>query len=1237
MPSPAQSDRELLVTQTAGYRPTLAGVLPGFAGASGFAGMGGLFSLSLCDQMARDDAVALGLKYLQTPVFNAKVEVESEDAAEQKWAEEQIDRFWHGTGLAVAMRDDVYGRRPAEMVCTRRDGLWHFGRLEPLHPRDVQPYTCQGQLVYLQVSGATTMPVVEAHHPDVERVRAPDGRDDDAGCWKLRAATVDRPAKGCWWVNDPTISKWYGVLTLEPCWWAWRAKTQPDAMLEALLKWVYKWGVTPSVIRHPDLVYEEEGQEPVPGGDYARRILEELKAAGIVALSSARDKNGNYLWAIESWSQIQGVAANLIEPIEFLNKMMLRSLGIPDEVLQFTGEGSQARAKVSTAAFYLSRQMYAGVKLEQFDAQILRPMARKNNFRANYRLKLTPFLEDPSLMGGSQGAVPGQPPGGGKAPGGDDPLAALFGSLPGGGPDAEGGDNDGNGQPPKKPSQGVPMALGARRSAAGRSPAVSFYDALCEELRARRAGIDLAWVRTPGVRSQNRWIDTETQRVRYQAEEPGSVKKRIAGAQGAVDAGRLRQAMERHRTTQPLSERQQAHAAQAWQMLKAHHGANALHRVKELVEADLRGLAEGRTYHRNGAALLDRLQGWRHVLEQAQAEGRPLPAAGAAATAPAVADAPWEGKGEVVHGRVYNAPVGTLHVDPAQFQYKVSGIGSEGVTDEMKQVKVWNPDFAGVVSVWQDPATGKTMVVNGHHRHELARRLGVKELAVRYVNAKDAKEARAAGALINIAEGRGTALDAAKFMRDTGTGVEDFQKHGVSLKGKVAQSAALLTGLSDRAFRALAEGGLDEGKALAVARHLKDHDLQDVLFGRLKQREDEGKDYSPRVVEEMARALALTPQASQEGGLFDLGQVPLIEERAEVAAHVRAELAREASAWKAVASEQKAKRVTGEGKGNVLDVEHNKAVAQDADRAQNVYDQLVNVKGPIADAVGEAALALSQAKTRKDRDHAKQRAVQAVRDAIQREQEGAGGGAGAVREADRGAEGAAVRGSEAAPGGGPAAEGAPDAGRGDPGPPAVAPPDAAVEDGAEKPPPPPDPDRPAPAPAPGLPEHEAVAALKGLGLRHADAVHVARAAAGRDKEAVLAAGRAKLAETPAPKPAEQPRPAPAQAPAPLPPGGKLSWQQTAQEWAAAHPGREAAHRARVERAVAEGLPVPDEVRRSLGPAEAGGGAAARKARFLQAKGYASARDVPPGERAALQAEWQATPEYARLKSGGAGP
>jgi hypothetical protein len=353
-------------------------------------------------------------------------------------------------------------------------------------------------------------------------------------------------------------------------------------------------------------------------------------------------------------------------------------------------------------------------------------------------------------------------------------------------------------------------------------------------------------------------------------------------------------------------------------------------------------------------------------------------------------------------GRAYNARTDKLKVDPARFQYKLNTDNAAGVTDEMKGVRTWNPDFAGVISVWQDPETGETFVVNGHHRHELATRLGAETLAVRYIKAKSAKEARAIGALINIAEGRGTAVDAAKFLRDSGLSVDELAGLGVSLKGKVAADAAVLTRLNDRLFDRVARGLMDEQQALAVAKHLADPALQDQLVGLLERREEDGKETSNKVVEEMAREMAATPTTTTTTkDLF--GDIESTESlfvpRNELKAHIRNELAREVNDWAAVGSKRRAARVAGAG--NQLDVEKNQEVAGQVDRAKNAFDLLVNRKGGISDTLNAAAEAYAKAKTKKEKEHARQQAYEAVRKAVfdeagvgETDAAGKGGGAG---------------------------------------------------------------------------------------------------------------------------------------------------------------------------------------------------------------------------------------------------
>ncbi len=552
-----------------------------------------------------------------------------------------------------------------------------------------------------------------------------------------------------------------------------------------------------------------------------------------------------------------------------------------------------------------------------------------------------------------------------------------------------------------------------------------------------------AWIHAPSQRTRNRWVDTETKQVRYQESQPGSGRtakllethKRAAGERDRYQALHDRvaeqtekvraakaealtgfvthqeaavkakddedKAREAYKKTRPGSaERLTAKGRLDGAALKRKHVnenyARALKDVKAKSSvADKAIAALGKVkaeLAKHGATVAKHEEA---VKKAKEVQARPRPVAAAAPEA----KPPYEG-GAVEHGKVYNAPVGKLSVDPARFQYKLNTDSAHGVTDELKGVKTFNPDFAGVISVWQDPKDGRTWVVNGHHRYELAERLGHPDLAVRYVKANTAQEARAIGALINIAEGRGTAVDAAKFMRDMGVSADEMGKYGVSLKGKVASDAAAFVNLNDRLFNKVAEGGMNEGYALAMAKHLKDHDLQDKLSDILEEHED--KHLSNRAVEEMAKEMAETPKTTKnKETLFGdwMSEESLFVPRNELKAHVRSELSKQVNDFLAVANKRRAENIGRAG--NVIDPEANKKIAEEANRVRNVYNTLVNRKGEISDAINVGAEDYSKAKTRKQRDEARKQTVEAVRKAVFREagvggeEAGAGGGAAA--------------------------------------------------------------------------------------------------------------------------------------------------------------------------------------------------------------------------------------------------
>lgn len=263
-----------------------------------------------------------------------------------------------------------------------------------------------------------------------------------------------------------------------------------------------------------------------------------------------------------------------------------------------------------------------------------------------------------------------------------------------------------------------------------------------------------------------------------------------------------------------------------------------------------------------------------------------------------------------------------LDVDPEKFQYKTEDVDpTTGVTAELKEIDVYRPEFGGQLLVWRDPKTGTNYVVNGHHRFELAKRSQYHgPMAVYFIDAKTPSEARAIGALANIAEGRGTAIDAAKFMRESSLGPEDLKKQGISLKGQIAAKAAVLRHLTPKLFREITMGRLSEAHALAIGTYLWDEpDLQEQLFHDMQKR---GR-FSVEELGEVAREMKSLSQMVQQKGLFGEEETrrSYIWEKAYLRAQIKQKLGEQLRAFTVVSQERKASVL--EEAGNVIAKEAN--------------------------------------------------------------------------------------------------------------------------------------------------------------------------------------------------------------------------------------------------------------------------------------------------------------------------
>ena len=306
-------------------------------------------------------------------------------------------------------------------------------------------------------------------------------------------------------------------------------------------------------------------------------------------------------------------------------------------------------------------------------------------------------------------------------------------------------------------------------------------------------------------------------------------------------------------------------------------------------------------------------------------------------------------------GWVGKLPISDLNLDPERFQYKLVH-GKTGSTGSLSGVGKWDDDLAGVVSVWRDPKDGKVYVVNGHNRLNLAKDLSVKDITVRLLNAQSSQEARAKGAMINIAEGRGTAIDAAKFLRDMNLAdKESLKKAGIPMRDRVASQGLALAQLPQELFDRVASGDISELRGVQIGGSGLKEFQQRELVKLIENFEKKGKKITESVVSELIDTLnASAVDTVEQFDLFGSSttQQTDVLTRAEVQSALRNRIATDKRVFGSLTSDKKAAKL--KTAGNQINTEENKAIADQAEQALRVFDQLKNTASPVSSIINEA-------------------------------------------------------------------------------------------------------------------------------------------------------------------------------------------------------------------------------------------------------------------------------------------
>jgi hypothetical protein len=305
-------------------------------------------------------------------------------------------------------------------------------------------------------------------------------------------------------------------------------------------------------------------------------------------------------------------------------------------------------------------------------------------------------------------------------------------------------------------------------------------------------------------------------------------------------------------------------------------------------------------------------------------------------------------------GTVRNMKAGEIAFDPGRFQYKLNATEGTGEVGSLSGVRRWDPNLSGVMSVWKDPADGKTYVVNGHNRLSLARRLGAEEVTVRFLDAKNATEARAIGALQNIAEGAGTPMDAAKFFRDSGIKTQaDVEAKGLPLGSGQADKGLKLSKLPSEVFNAVVRGDLSVNRGAIIGGSGLDEAKQREVFKEIKARRGIADQTLLELVEHAAASVQRTQTTMNLFGESEEAKDNLIT-RARLSAAVKAKIAREKRLFSTVSKAKAASSLAEKG-GNVINQQQSAKVASEAREALDVFQRLKSSSGPISAALNRAA------------------------------------------------------------------------------------------------------------------------------------------------------------------------------------------------------------------------------------------------------------------------------------------
>ena len=294
-----------------------------------------------------------------------------------------------------------------------------------------------------------------------------------------------------------------------------------------------------------------------------------------------------------------------------------------------------------------------------------------------------------------------------------------------------------------------------------------------------------------------------------------------------------------------------------------------------------------------------------------------------------------------------------IKVDAKTFQFKEDTADEFGVVDDFRNVDVWDQDKAGVVTVFEY-RDGNVFIADGHQRLGIAKRAkakgqeGVRVFAnvIREADGFTPDMARVTAAIKNIAEGTGTAIDAAKVLRDFPERMSELDGVAKSL----VRTSRGLSNLSDDAFGMVINEVIDARMGAVVGRLVQDKELHSSIASILRKTNPANEFEAEAIVRQ---ALEGGTQKTKSLSLF--GEEELSEslflERARILDRTQKAIRKDRSIFNSLI--KNADQVESAGNKLVSEVNQRK-VATDGEILE-ILQKNANRVGPISDALNRAA------------------------------------------------------------------------------------------------------------------------------------------------------------------------------------------------------------------------------------------------------------------------------------------